>query len=90
MKGKIDKYGCLQIERAGDWIPCGCRPGGIMPHDNDYGTCDHSCPHFGEPEEEWFDGGLEKDLISCGRFKLRLCRGTVLVFDEFTDERSAT
>jgi hypothetical protein len=90
MKGKIDEYGILHVFRRGEMREQKCPYAAIDQVPNVYSVCSDFCPHFGEPEEEWFDGGLEKDLISCGRFKLRLCHGTVLAFDEFTDERSAT
>ena len=83
MKGKIDEYGCLQIERAGEWVRQDCI------YDRRGYLCGHKCPHFGEPEAEW-QGGACTGLRTTGCTLLRLCHGTVLVFDECTDERSAT
>jgi len=54
--------------------------------------CDY-CPHFGDPEAEMieYEGDNPGKVIQMKtkRTILRLCHGTVLVFDEFTDERSA-
>jgi len=84
MKGKIDKGGALLITRprgeAKQYCPFSA---------NDMERCSDYCPHFGEPEhtttQNYYTGEIESNSTL-----LRLCHGTVLVFDEFTDERSAT
>jgi len=75
MKGKIDKDGCLLIERAGVMKPQHC-----PLTDDPSSNCGDWCPLFGEPEnsntipENWT---LE---LNCGAHK-------TFYFTGFTDER---
>ena len=92
MKGKINKMGCLRIDRAGKSTPQWCpRTGG-----DDQPTCGDWCPLFGEPEAELelnecpVDNSGTAQISSyysaTGRTLLQLCKRT-LTFDEFEDER---
>ena len=89
MKGNIDGNGWLYVTRA-NGIRTQLCPFGAL----DGARCGDYCPHFGEPEAEivrdtFHDclGGIAPVRYT-GKTELRLCHGTVLVFDEFTDERS--
>jgi hypothetical protein len=89
--GRIQPQGCPFQPHDDDQFP-------------GYGAtlCGDWCPHFGEPEREVdlsmtsyreLDGtrvwaNNRTDGPYTGRTILRLCHGTVLTFDEFTDERS--
>lgn len=89
MKGMLNEKGLLGIERAGTTAPQGCP---FQPHTDDqfpgYGAilCGDWCPHFGEPELV-FGSYTPQVQLATGGTRLRLCHGTVLVFDKFTDER---
>jgi hypothetical protein len=90
MKGMLNEKGLLGIERAGTTAPQGCP---FQPHADDqfpgYGAtlCGDWCPHFGEPEADMELGEVDHCMYATGITRLRLCHGTVLVFDKFTDER---
>jgi hypothetical protein len=76
MKGKIDKYGTLYIERAGKMKDQLC------PYASECGSpipCSDTCPLFGEPRPETGTASAILDL----------CQGKKLFFDKFTDEREA-
>lgn len=77
MNGKIDKFGNLCIERAGEMMVMECRIGGNIPNGyyDHFDACHHRCPLFGEPYGDK-DGKIVVDL--CHRF---------VAFDTFTDER---
>lgn len=75
MKGKIDQYGYLSIERAGILRLQYCDTG---PKENECG--DH-CPLFGEVEVD-SGGGIVPSGLS-----LRICQDRILYFDKFADER---
>ena len=87
LKGKLDEYGCLYIERAGRMELQRCRPGGIAVHDGPSGNfmpCQDDCPKLDEPEKLAhidFDDGS-----TYGFWRLEIC-GRVLEFFEFKDER---
>jgi len=93
MKGKINMYGFLAVERAGSMNKQGC------PHGSGAENCGDWCPLFGEPEAETklAHAMLGQQEGSCiiqvgemseptGRTLLQLCKRT-LTFDEFKDER---
>ncbi len=71
MRGKINKNGCLEIERAGVMKEQFCpeRIGGF---------CGDNCPLFCEPEE------IENSKF--GKYELALCHQT-LYFNELIDQR---
>lgn len=71
MKGRIERIGCLQIERAGRMKDQYCPDAaGNRPE-----RCGDWCPKFGEPA-----------IASDGHCVLRFCGGQ-LIFDKFEDER---
>ena len=82
MKGKINRSGTLWIERAGTWVEQCCHN---MCEQGLY-NCTHECPRFGEPELV-FGSYTPQVQLATGGTRLRLCHGTILTFDEFTDER---
>jgi hypothetical protein len=73
MKGKINKLGYLEIERAGKLVRQAC------PF-CDVGGCGDWCPQFGEPFE--LSPGVEGSATG-----IDICHGRYLSFSEFTDER---
>lgn len=94
MKGRINQYGNLYIERVRG------ENAQICPfHDHDnvfYGRfyrCGDWCPLFGEPyphtERANPTNGLDRRMVETGQTVLMLCQ-TALIFDEFTDEREKT
>jgi hypothetical protein len=81
MNGKIDKYGLLQIERAGVMKAQMC------PFDTDHvSECGDWCPLFGEPALETLFGSDRLALTSKSAIVLHLCHRP-LVLDTLTDER---
>lgn len=87
MKGKIDKCGGFQVERAGKMEGQRC------PFSMDLGACGDWCPHFGEPEKahvlsKSIDGETVTQ-ICLGGIELTICHGKEFTFDEFTDERGS-
>ena len=77
MKGKIDKYGTLYIERAGKMKDQLC------PYSSECGSpiaCSDTCPLFGEPTQL-------SHTSSGDTYGIKLCQRE-LVFDKLTDERS--
>ena len=79
MKGKINGFGYLQIERGGSHeIPGGRLQG--CPFGTGSESCGDWCPLFGEPEPYC---GNEQAIVV-----LEICKKK-LVFDEFVDERGA-
>ncbi len=94
MKGRINQYGNLYIERVRG------ENAQICPfHDHDnvfYGRfyrCGDWCPLFGEPyphtERRNHFNALDLSTELTGKTALSLCHKT-LIFDEFTDEREET
>lgn len=83
MKGKIDRAGCLYIERAGKVKKQRCPFYGVTEEFPDPAECGDWCPLFGEPMRETYidDYGKNKS-----RIVLALCHKTH-EFNEFTDER---
>ena len=93
MKGKIDKYGTLYIERAGEMKDQLC------PYASECGSpiaCSDTCPLFGEPvfdedrKMQVTGGGNAAGSVKVGLKEsatLALCERTLL-FDKFTDERN--
>lgn len=79
VKGKIDKNGFLEIERAGKFKTVECRRSTFMSAHGDIAclACNDNCSLFGEP-------GIEKFFT--GRIFLKLCEKT-WHFDEFEDKR---
>jgi hypothetical protein len=75
MKGKIDAEGSLSIIRKETYVGQSCMlanvSGETIP------DCSHYCPQFGEPS------GADVQ----GKSQLQICRGRILYFDEFVDER---
>jgi hypothetical protein len=53
VKIRIDKYGHLQIERAGRWVEQMCKDTMALEEDGTHCGlgCGHWCPLFGEPED---------------------------------------
>lgn len=94
MKGRINKYGNLCIERAGIEKAQVCP---FLDHDNIFDDrfyrCGDWCPLFGEPyphtERANRTNGLDRRMVATGKTVLTLCQ-TALIFDEFTDEREET
>jgi len=83
MKGKIDKYGALYIERAGKMKDQLC------PYISECGSpiaCGDECPLFGEPKPT-MDIGLYGRSEKTGQTTIEICHRD-LIFDEFTDERN--
>jgi len=83
MKGKIDKYGALYIERAGKMKDQLC------PYISERGSpiaCCDECPLFGEPKPT-MDIGLYGRSEKTGQTTIEICHRD-LIFDEFTDERN--
>ena len=76
MKGKIDKYGNLYIER-GDKMKSQSCPFKEKRERDYFEKCNDKCPLFGEPKLE-IDG---KSAI------IEICDGKTLFLDQFTDER---
>ena len=74
MKGKIDEHGFLHIYRKNDYkIQC-------CPFDMKIGSiCGDWCPLFSEPEK--IRNGLKE------YWKIDICNGKSLIFEEFKDER---
>ncbi len=72
MRGKINKYGCLEVERGGVMKKQWC------PLNNAEGECGDWCPLFCEPEE------IENSKF--GKYELALCHQT-LYFNELIDQR---
>jgi len=74
MKGKIDEQGFLYIYRKNDYkIQC-------CPFDVKIGSiCGDWCPLFSEPEK--IRNGLKE------YWKIDICNGKSLIFEEFKDER---
>ena len=100
MKGKIDRHGQLWIVRAGEWVLQRCKPSGDLTCRHDcprFGepeaeTTPSMVDYDGKPESVECPNPYKGKMIASiptGRTRLRLCHGTVLTFDEFTDERSA-
>lgn len=83
MNGKIDNWGNLCIERAGQMKVMECRIGGNVPsgYYDHFEACNHNCPLFGEPDkqETTFPEGCHTTLT--------ICHGVELTFSTFTDER---
>jgi len=77
MKGKINEYGFLEIERAGEMKRQECRKWGMALVENDPVSCacGDECPHFREPSKE------------NGVTAVALCEGVIWFFDDFEDER---
>ena len=90
MKGRINKYGNLYIERAGIEKAQVCP---FLDHDNIFDRCGDWCPLFGEPyphtERANPTNGLDRRMVETGHTALSLCHKT-LIFDEFAFEREAT
>jgi hypothetical protein len=84
MKGKIDKYGFLNIFRKDDYKVCDCP---YSTANDNVMHCGDWCPLFGEPweEERFVDDGFQ-DTVKTGRTEIELCKRD-LQFDEFEDER---
>ncbi len=78
MKGKIDTFGTLKIERAGNMITQICpHVYGMAAHLGvEEVTCGHHCPQFGEPEDK-----------SPSVITLELCHGKKLSFTTLEDQR---
>jgi hypothetical protein len=78
-KGKINKRGVLEIERAGKFKPMKCKQGGLIATGIAgviaLMACDDDCPLFEEPQPGSF-----------GKVSIKICK-KILVFDEFIDER---
>lgn len=85
MNIKIDKDGCLWIERAGKWKQQQC-PYGDVELQNRYGhvptPCSDDCPEWEIVETP--NTGVE--YSSTGQEELRICGGVTLV-GTITDER---
>jgi len=80
-RGKIDKNGHLFLWRAGKWKQQYCYQSGERVY------CGDLCPLFGDPEpggEISMDG---KKFHEDGTITLSICDDTILVFDNFKDER---
>lgn len=86
VKGKINKNGVLEIERAGKFKPQDCRKS-IFTTGNggDCFSCGDECSLFGEPETETAWNEMKSDQKT-GRIFVELCEKT-WYFDEFEDER---
>ena len=89
MKGKIDKAGCLYIERGGEMVEQDCPFGGGARYTERHskssrefaGRCSHLCPLFGEPRVMVPGAQHVAYLqIHCGGVRH-------FQFDSFTDER---
>jgi len=76
-KGKIEKSGCLQIERAGKLKDQDC------PFNSEAVRCGDHCPLFGEPEQ-YLDGTNGREHTG---WSLKICQDRELRFETFTDER---
>ena len=80
-EGKIDKKGDLWILRGKKLKRMDCRGSGVLTRGfllksfKVLTCCDH-CSLFGEPEP-----------YPESRTTLEICRGRILAFDKFTDER---
>ena len=81
MKGKINKYGELHIERAGVWRVM------ICPHKST--SCTERCPLFGEPSTQTMKiAAVDGEFTDVyGETLLEICNNRLFRFDEFTDER---
>jgi hypothetical protein len=84
MKGKIDKYGNLYIERGDKMKSQSCPFKEKSEHDY-FENCNDECPLFGEPKTVALDTLYQSDKKV--ETALVICHGKCLVFDQFTDER---
>jgi hypothetical protein len=84
MKGKIDKYGNLYIERVDKMKSQSCPFKEKSEHDY-FENCNDECPMFGEPKPT-IDIGLYGRSEKTGQTTIEICHRD-LIFDEFTDER---
>lgn len=83
MKGMIDKYGQLHIERASKMKIQQCRWKTISEENQKYYmTCSDVCPMFGEPARVGFDPDTNWTHIN-------LCDDNVITFEQngFEDKR---
>ena len=91
MKGKINKDGILEIERAGEFKKQICMKNmtGESPGFLDSYPCSDNCSLFGEPETDVINASADWERLkiqTTGRTFLGLCEQT-WYFDEFEDER---
>ncbi len=78
MKGKITKYGSLEIQRRNKYIKVWC------PYEKEM-VCGDACALFGEPTEDFVSINHLKGCQVKG-YTLPLCT-RLLEFTEFIDER---
>ncbi len=85
MNGKITEKGFLKIERAGNTKYQFC------PFSSKELNCDDWCPLFGEPTVSKWMGSPNPEAknrqSNPKHWDLKICK-TILLFDEFTDERA--
>lgn len=88
LKGKINKDGALEIERAGKPKRTQCRRNVFetIPGTADRLFCSDDCSLFGEPDQETYYDLNTDEEIPTGRTRLGLC-GRTWIFTEFEDER---
>jgi hypothetical protein len=80
LKGKITKYGKLEIERPGG---ASREEGGWCLYSETPVKCGDWCPQFGEPYQS--PGPAAVDPKS--PWYLLICQGRTLVFESLVDER---
>lgn len=82
MEGKIDHQGFLYIKRGSKLERMEC-PFKTRFSEYSHPTCNHKCPHFGEPEHTTPEMCSQYTAIylTCGHSKF-------MRFDTFTDERA--
>ena len=77
--GKIDSKGMLHVSRIAN-LKQTCCPYGEAININGtirYAFCGDWCPHFSE-----------LDKLASKKTQLELCSGTIMLFEEFSDERT--